>query len=133
MQAQMALTLLAGMKPAPLGRIVSYDGRTQRLGGFSFLGAEEVPGPRFVHSDDIKINDFTVDLRAENEGKIICAEALRLTAADFVAGGPLPQEGQRAVLCCRSGQRAWVAAERLATLWPGEIVLVALGDHREQP
>ncbi|KFI29354.1 thiamine biosynthesis protein ThiF [Haematobacter massiliensis] len=132
-QAQMALTLLAGLEPTPRGRIVSYDGLAQRFGGFSFLRAEEVSGPGFIHLSEIRNNDFTVDLRAEHEGEIVRSDARRLTVADFVDGAPLPEAGQRAVLCCRSGQRAWSAAERLATLWPGEIVLVALGDHKEQP
>ncbi|WBU64629.1 HesA/MoeB/ThiF family protein [Paracoccus aerodenitrificans] len=129
-QAQMALSILAEMPPSPLGRIVSYDGLSHRFGGFGFAGAPEPDRqPVFMDQADISRDDFVVDLRAASEGEIVRPYAIRLTAEDFGAGGPVPQPGQRAVLCCRSGQRAWHAAERLAREWPGEITLVALGDQ----
>lgn len=130
-QAQMALALLSRLEPSPLGRMVSYDGLQQRFGGFSFLEAEEQAGPRFIAPVHIRSNDFIVDLRAEHEGAIAHPAARRLTVADLRADGLLPAIGQRAVLCCRSGQRAWTAAERLSGLWDGEIVLVALGEQKE--
>ena len=39
--------------------------------------------------------------------------AQRLTAADFTETGPRPEPGQRAVMACRSGLRAWRAAEQI--------------------
>jgi hypothetical protein len=128
LQAQMALAQLAGIAPAPLGRIVSYDARHHRFGGFSFAGAPE-PGwrPAFIDAAEIAAGDFVVDLRAPEEAPRLRPEARRLPAEAFGPGGPCPAPGQRAVLCCRSGLRSWTAAERLAEVWDGEIALVALG------
>jgi len=134
LQAQMALAVLTGMTPSPLGRIASYDGLAHRLGGFSFDGAPEPANPhRFLAPKDIASDDFVVDLRAPSEGPPLRENALRYAGDDFGPGGPVPAPGQRAVLCCRSGQRAWTAAERLAAIWDGEITLVALGDQNGEP
>lgn len=125
-QAQMALAVLAGL-PSPLGRLLRYDGAAQRFGGFGFLGAPEPAfAPRFIAASEIRAGDFIVDLRAEAEAPLLRPDALRRSVADVAR--TLPAPGQRAVLCCRSGQRSWSAAERLAPLWRGEITLVALGD-----
>ncbi len=128
MQAQMALALLAGLSPSPLGRIVSYDGLAHRAGGFAFHGAPEpATAPRFLDPAAITAADWIADLRAPEEGPLAHPAAQRLPVAAFGPGGPEPAPGQRAVLCCRSGQRSWTAAEALAARWPGEIALVALG------
>ncbi|WP_375260031.1 ThiF family adenylyltransferase [Citreimonas sp.] len=128
-QAQMAVAVLAGIAPSPLGRLVTVDGRSFRFGGFSFDGASE-PGhhPRFLAPSEIAESDFVVDLRAEDEAPLVRPTARRLPVTAFGPDGPVPATGQRAVLCCRSGQRSWAAAERLAAVWDGEICLVALGD-----
>ncbi|MWD26914.1 HesA/MoeB/ThiF family protein [Aquicoccus sp. SCR17] len=129
LQAQMALAVLAGMTPSPLGRMASYDGLTHRFGGFSFDTAPEPAfRPRFVDPGEIAPGDFVVDLRAPSEGPPVPG-ARRLAADSFGPDGPVPAPGQRAVLCCRSGQRSWTAAERLAAIWDGDITLVALGDQ----
>ncbi|TNC49425.1 HesA/MoeB/ThiF family protein [Rubellimicrobium rubrum] len=128
-QAQMAFAVLAGLHPSPLGQLVTFDARGFRFGGFRFDGAPE-PGrsPAFIAPEAIGSADFVVDLRGEDEGPLVRPGALRRPVAAFDSHGCRPEPGQRAVLCCRSGLRAWQAAQRLAEVWDGEIALVALGD-----
>lgn len=124
-QAQMAIGHLTGL-PSPLGRLVSYDGAAQRFGGFGFSGAPEpVRAPRFIAPGQIRPGDLIVDLRAEGEAPLFPG-ALRQSVESVAT--LTPAKGQRVALCCRSGLRAFAAAERLAAHWPGEITLVALGD-----
>ena len=127
LQAQMALAVLAGIQPSPLGQLITADGL--RLGGFRFDAAPEPDWqPRFIAVSTITPQDFTVDLRAADEAPLIRPDAHRLAAMAFGPGGPIPLPGQRAVLCCRSGLRAFAAAERLHAVWDGTITLVAVGD-----
>ncbi|MDR9393681.1 MAG: HesA/MoeB/ThiF family protein [Roseovarius sp.] len=133
MQAQMALAVLAGSGDSPLGRLVSFDAQTFRHGGFGFAGAPEPATPfRFIAPDMIAGDDFLVDLRATSEAPPLRPWARRQSVDDFGPGGPCPAAGQRAVLACRSGQRAWAAAERLAAVWDGPVTLVAAGDPETQ-
>ncbi|MHA6346516.1 HesA/MoeB/ThiF family protein [Roseivivax sp. CAU 1761] len=128
LQAQMALALAAGLSPSPLGRLVTWDAAALRWGGFAFHAAPEPPvAPRFLDADAVRPGDFVVDLRAPEEGPLALPQARRLGVEAFGPGGPQPEPGQRAVLCCRSGLRAWQASRRLAEVWPGEIALLALG------
>lgn len=132
LQAQMAMSLLAGLDPSPLGRITTFDGLALRFGGFGFTGAPEpARQPRFLAASEIVEGDFLVDLRGENEAQLVRPSARRLPVSAFGPGGPLPAAGQRAVLCCRSGLRSWAAAERLSGVWDGVIYIVALGDTSE--
>lgn len=131
MQAQMALAVLLGMEPSPLGRLATYDAHTFTFGGFRFDGAEEPAGRRFsfIAPGDITPHDFVAELRPEAEAPTPAAlHAQRLNAADFAGGDIRPANGQRAVMCCRSGLRAWSAAENLSKHWDGEIALVAMGE-----
>ena len=131
MQAQMALAVLLGVEPSPLGRLVTYDAKTFAFGGFRFDSAEEPEGRRFafIAAEAITPHDFVAELRpAEEAPRPAAAHAQRLSAADFAGGGLRPANGQRAVMCCRSGLRAWAAAETLSKHWDGEIALVAMGE-----
>lgn len=127
LQAQMALAVITRMPPSPLGRITSFDGLTHRFGGFSFDGAPEpAHRPHFIAPTDIRPGDYLVDLRSPDEGPLVPG-ARRLRVPEV--GAETPTHGQRAVFCCRSGQRAWSAASRLSAVWDGDIALVALGDQ----
>ncbi|TQS74085.1 HesA/MoeB/ThiF family protein [Rhodobacteraceae bacterium] len=129
MQAQMALTVLTGIGASPMGRVLSVDGLEWRFGGFGFLGAPEpAHGPRFIAPQDMHITDFIIDLRGAEEAELAHPCAHRARVADIASPDLRPADGQRAVMVCRTGQRSWAAAERLATVWPGEITLVAMGD-----
>ncbi|MGH1371684.1 ThiF family adenylyltransferase [Planktotalea sp.] len=128
LQAQMALAVASGDR-ASLGQLVSYDAAALRFGGFRF---DSAPNPRanpsFIDADAVENTDWLIDLRAIDEHGPVLRGAQRLSVADFGRDGPSPDTHQRAVLACRSGLRAWQAAERLSKQWGGDIKLLALGD-----
>lgn len=127
LQAQMAMATLTGDKTG-LGQLVTYDARTLRFGGFRFdTAADPAPNPAFIAPRDIAATDFLIDLRAVGEQGPELPHATRHAVSDFGPYGPTPNQNQRAVLACRSGLRAWHAAERLSRHWQGEIKLLALG------
>ena len=127
-QAQMALAVLGGDR-SPMGRLITYDAVAMRFGGFRFDGASDPPpAPGFMARSAVLPGDFLIDLRANGEAGPALPSARRHHVADFGPDGPLPAPGQRAVLACRSGLRAWQAAERLSRHWEGDIGLLALGD-----
>lgn len=129
-QAQMALAVILGTAPSPLGQLLSFDMGGWQTGGFRFDGAAEPDAPlRFVDPAALLPSDFVVDLRNVQEApRKVRSDALRLDVVQFRAASPAPAPDQRAVLACRSGLRAWTAASHLKTYWPGEICLLALGD-----
>ena len=135
LEAQIALAILLRLAPSPLGQLVSFEGAGLRFGGFRFDGAAE-PGRAltFLAPAAITPADFVADLRGADEAPEPATPwARRLAVADFGPAGPTPAPGQRAVLVCRSGLRAWQAGTRLAGAWDGEIKLVALGDRTREP
>lgn len=127
LQAQMAMAILTGDRQS-LGQLMTYDARALRFGGFRFDTARDpAPNPAFIALRDIAATDFLIDLRATGEQGPDLPRATRHVVSDFGPHGPTPYENQRAVLACRSGLRAWQAAERLSQHWQGEIKLLALG------
>lgn len=130
LQAQMAINVLLGLAPSPLGQLVTYDAQTFTFGGFRFDNAEEPKAAfSFITPEDITEQDFVAEMRPETEAPTPAAtHAQRFTAANFTETGLRPDPGQRAVMACRSGLRAWRAADNLSKHWDGEIVLVAFGN-----
>ena len=128
LQAQMAISVLTG-DTKPLGQLVTYDARGARFGGFRFDAAPNpAPQPAFIDPASVTSQDWLIDLRAEGEAGPALAGAARMRVTDFGPDGPHPTTEIRAVLACRSGLRAWQAAERLSQHWAGDIKLLALGD-----
>ena len=108
MQAQMALAVLLEMTPSPLGRMVTLDLQRWHFGGFGFCGAEESKGFSFVAQP--LPTDMLIDLR--------------VTQPDLAA---LTLPRGRIVLACKTGLRAWRAAEILAARGARDIALMADG------
>lgn len=121
-QAQMALNILLGVMPSPLGKLVNMDARNLTTSGFRFDSAPE-PGMSFpfVALSQLNADDLVVELRGEDEAPTpIHPTAQRLDLRQIIEI-PAP----RVALCCATGLRAWRAAETIRPNWPGEIVLVS--------
>ncbi|HEX7338828.1 MAG TPA: HesA/MoeB/ThiF family protein [Rhodanobacteraceae bacterium] len=136
LQAQMALGVLLGWSPTPLGLLLRVDLARWHVADFRFDEAPEPTGqqPYFIARQAIREDDFVVELRGHEEAPVaVMPAAHRLSAAQVgTAGSPLPRAGQRAVLACATGLRAWRAAEALARAWQGEIALVAVPREASQ-
>jgi molybdopterin/thiamine biosynthesis adenylyltransferase/rhodanese-related sulfurtransferase len=129
LQAHLALSWVLSLEPSVAGRLVTFDFRTLRIGGFSFAAAREPsePAPRFIASEDVSPADITVDLRSAGEAPTPAfASSLRMAADDVEQIAAHPE--QRIVLCCRSGIRAWRAATKLRARGFNNLALIALGD-----
>ncbi|MFA7504830.1 MAG: HesA/MoeB/ThiF family protein [Burkholderiaceae bacterium] len=132
MEAQMALSVLLGLRPSPLGRFVTLDVADWRIGGFRFDSAPEPgsPEPRFVAPSQITPADIAIDLRDADEAPLPAApHALRIAPHELADWSPPPAD-RRVVMCCRTGLRSWHAARALRERWPGEVVVAAFGDRQ---
>ncbi|MBC7476763.1 MAG: HesA/MoeB/ThiF family protein, partial [Pseudorhodobacter sp.] len=109
-QAQMALSVLIGLTPSPLGRIVTLDMGQWRFGGFGFDGATETPGFGFVAAAQIAVTDTVIDLRPA--GTVRTLPGAQMLAPGDLDDWPIPKG--RVVLCCSTGLRAWRGAQVLA-------------------
>ncbi|ASM74663.1 MULTISPECIES: HesA/MoeB/ThiF family protein [Roseobacteraceae] len=128
--AQMALGILIGQRPSPLGQLMHFDMQGFRASGFRFDGTPEPEGgPTFIAPSDLTAQDFVVELRDRVDAPVpVTPAALRTTVAEYRQHLATPPDGQRAVFACRSGLRAWQAAAHLRSHWAGEISLIATGD-----
>ena len=128
-QAHLALHLLLGLEPTVLGRVITFDARRLAFGGFGFADSPEperfVP---FIAPASVTADDLVVDLRSLEEApQSPFAGARRLDVDHVAALLAEPPSGRRIVLCCRSGQRALAAADRLREGGLDNLALVALG------
>ena len=129
LQAHLALHLLLGLEPSVLGRVITFDARRLAFGGFGFAGSPEpdrfVP---FIAPSAVTADDLVVDLRGLDEAPHSpFPDARRLGVDDVEKLFAESSGSRRIVLCCRSGQRALAAADRLRERGLADLALVALG------
>ena len=131
LQAHLVLAVLLDLAPTVRGRLLSLDFRTLHVGTVSFQGAaepEEQPLP-FIDAAEVTADDVVVDLRSLAEAPVSPFAAALRVDVEAVEGARvcLPRE-RRAVLCCRSGLRAWRAARALQAAGYERLALVALNE-----
>ena len=131
LQAHMTLSILLKLTPTVLGQLVSVDFRTLRFSGFSFASAREPSGPmlRFIAPEEVRDADLVVDLRSLTEAPVSpFPHALRVGVEEVERAGLPDTSTSRVVLCCRSGIRAWRAAQALRRTGHADLALIAIGD-----
>ncbi|WP_298260823.1 ThiF family adenylyltransferase [uncultured Litoreibacter sp.] len=113
LQAQMALRVLLGCDPSPLGRMVTVDLESFVFGGFDFHGSPEPnDGFSFISKGMLREGDLVFELRDADEApEPLVASARYMSQDDLAHFDPIPD--RRIVLCCQSGLRAWQAASVL--------------------
>lgn len=123
LQAQMALSVLLGLAPSPLGQLVSVDTARWRFAAFRFDQAPEPEHPLpFIARDQIRPDDMLIDLRAE--AAPFSPAAHHIPPEGIAALTPAP--GRRVVLACATGLRAHNVGQNLQSRWSGDIALLAL-------
>ena len=125
LQAQMALSVLLGLTPSPLGQFISLDAAHWRMGGFRFDDAPEpADSLRFIARSEIFAEDLLIDLRQEAAPFSAAARHIPPEAIATLH----PPQGARVVLACATGLRAHNAGQILHSHWRGDIALLALAD-----
>jgi len=131
LQAHLALAVLLDWQPAVAGRLLTVDFRTLHLGGFSFAGAAEPleqPIP-FIAPAEVGGTDLVIDLRSTSEAPVSPFPTALRVGVDALESAQLQlPTAPRIVLCCRSGLRAWRAAQALRRQGHANLALLALGE-----
>lgn len=113
LQAQMAMAVLLGLKPSPLGLMMTVDLADWQVTRFRFDNAPEPTGrhPVLLSRLDLRTDDEVIDLRDIAEAPVMAVpQAIRLAPEDVA--GLIPQ-GRRTIFACATGLRAWAAARKL--------------------
>ena len=130
LQAHLTLALLLGLEPPVRARMLSVDFRTLHVGEFSFAAAPE-PAERlaFIAPAQVASSDLVIDLRGLAEApQSPFPAALRLGVEALERAEQALPPATRVVLCCRSGVRAWRAAQALRARGHRNLALIALGE-----
>lgn len=127
LQAQLVLSILLGLEPSPMGRMLSVDLRRFSFGGFSFRDAAE-PADYFpfISRTEVRDKDRVLELRSVAEAPDLVVPHAR--RADLASLPEHAGDAGRIVLCCRTGLRAWRAATLLQAMGHRDLALLALGD-----
>ena len=113
-QAHLVLHLLLGLEPTVLGRVVTFDARRLTFGGFGFEGSPEPEGAVPFIAPAALLPTISWSICAVlDEAPRTFAEGRRVDVAGIDAIATELPASRRIVLCCRSGQRALMAADRL--------------------
>jgi molybdopterin/thiamine biosynthesis adenylyltransferase/rhodanese-related sulfurtransferase len=131
LQAHLALALLLKWQPPVAGRLLSVDFRTLHVAGLSFASATEPaeqPIP-FIAPAEVAEGDVVIDLRSVSETPVSpFPAALRLEVETLEKAELQLPNAPRIVLCCRSGVRAWRAAQALRSQGHAKLALIAMGE-----
>jgi len=131
LQAHLTLAVLLNWQPPLAGRLLSVDFRTLHLGGFSFAGAAEpleqsIP---FIAPAEVGATDIVIDLRSTSETPVSPFPTALRVGVEALENAQLQlPTAPRIVLCCRSGLRAWRAAQALRSQGHANLALLALGE-----
>lgn len=125
MQAQMALSVLLGHTPSPLGSVTQCDFVQWHFRRFRFDEAEEplirVP---FIDAQQLTAEDCIVELRGSDESpESVAGKVHRVVPTQLAAWQP--PEGRRIVLVCASGIRAGQAARQLMQRGFSQLAIIA--------
>ncbi|WP_435660352.1 ThiF family adenylyltransferase [Leisingera caerulea] len=128
LQAQLALKALLNHQPSPRGQLFIFRLQDLQVSSFRFDGAEEPEEALpFIAASHICPEDTVIELRDAAEApRLPAPQARRISRADLLAAG-LPRKA-RIVLCCRTGLRAWGAAQDLRQAGYIDLALLAAGD-----
>lgn len=128
LQAQMALSVLLGHQPSPLGQMLGVDLALWRISAFRFDGAPEPArtAPVVLARSQITPNDLVVELRdAQELPQLTLPQAQRLSPRDLDQIAAKPD--QRVVFICATGLRAWRAAQSLSDAGHADVAILADG------
>ncbi len=127
LQAQMALSLILEQSPSPLGTVVTADLARFSFSSFGFAGAPEPEQTfPFLAAQMLEDSDRVFDLRPQTEAPHMPVSFSSRLSPEAIDALPLKPE-RRTVLCCRSGLRAWNAAEKLKHRGHTNLFLLAAG------